>query len=497
MLPFSEVLINQLNDLEVSFKVLAKRLPEASELLESLGRPVPQELIQELANSAEQFEEIKREVLKLSESVAGLPPTSELGSIRDLRSFMESVSNVIEIQTAHRNIQQAASGVLEKVLSIIHVDGVEFAPLLQCQEKARGLRSSIAETVWPNMHPDAEALAGGQHIFAEFVKLVSFHDRLEDEEWGRLQELVNHSLGKPLGLAASRGKLTISTAAPPIAQAPVSVAQQATATGPREEIVPTEKMATGRVPAAPIEDQGEDFHRGEISAPVDPTTDLPSPMPPVTGGEGVTERDNIEVSRGPAHEPVGLSSSMGATSTDQLPYSPAPGSSGIVTMVATFQSTLDDVSKTVALGLIDNKGIAKALSSNINAASNAAAGGDKKTAENMLIELKNEVQNLPAASWRAVALSLPYSGTISVDLTVERGNPLDVFLTTPDQLDNLRTGQRNQVRVYSDFTASKAKIYKRSGQLRQGNYYLVLRDTSLGVLSASSSDIAVKALLNP
>ena len=29
MPPFSEVLINQLNDLEVSFKVLAKRLPEA------------------------------------------------------------------------------------------------------------------------------------------------------------------------------------------------------------------------------------------------------------------------------------------------------------------------------------------------------------------------------------------------------------------------------------------------------------------------------------
>jgi hypothetical protein len=293
-------------------------------------------------------------------------------------------------------------------------------------------------------------------------------------------------LGKPLGLAASRGKLILSTSASPIPQVPVSVAQQATATGPKEKIVPTEKMATGGVPAAPIEDQGEDFHRGESSAPVDLTTDPPSQMPPVTGGEAVTELDN-----------VGLPSSIGATSTGQLPYSPAPESPGIVTMVATFQGTLDDISNTLALGLIDNKGIAKALSSNINAASNAAAGGDRKTAENIIIELKNEVQNLPASSWRAVALSLPYSGTISVDLTVERGNPLDVFLTTPDQLDNMKTGQRNQVTVYSDFTASKAKIYKRSGRLRQGNYYLVLRDRSLGVLSASSSDIAVKAQLNP
>jgi hypothetical protein len=301
------------------------------------------------------------------------------------------LSDVIEKQTAHRNIQQAASGVLEKVLSITHVDGVEFAPLLQCQEKARELRSSIAATAWPNIHPDAEALARGQHIFSEFVKLVSFHDRLEDEEWGRLQDLVNHWLGKPLGLAASRGKLIISTSAPPIAQVPVSVAQQATATGPKEEIVPTEKMATGGVPAAPIEVQGEDVHRGESSAPVDLTTDPPSQMPPVTGGEAVTERDNIEVSRGLAHELVGLPSPIGATSTDQPPYSPAPESSGIVTMVATFQGTLDDISNTLALGWIDNKGIAKALSSNINLAWNAAAGGDKKTAENILKDFINQV----------------------------------------------------------------------------------------------------------
>jgi hypothetical protein len=384
MPPFSEVLINQLNDLEVRFKVLAKRLPEAGELLESLGRPVPPELLRELANSAEQFEEIKREVLKLSESVAGLPQPSELGSIRDLRSFMESLSDVIEKQTAHRNIQQAASSVLEKVLSITHVDGVEFAPLLPCQEKARELRSSIAETAWPNLHPDADALARGQHIFAELVKLVSFHDRLEDEEWGRLQDLVNHSLGKPLGLAASRGKLIISTSAPPIPQVPVSVAQQATATEPKERIVPTEKMATGGVPAAPIEDQGEDFHRGESSPPVDLTTAPHSQMPPVTGGKAVTELDNIEASRGLAHEPVGLSSPAGATSSYQLPSSPAPESSGIVTRVATFQSTLDDIRHMLVLDLIDSKGIAKALSSYINAASAAAAGGDKKTAENFL-----------------------------------------------------------------------------------------------------------------
>ena len=384
MTPFSEVLVNQINDLEVNFKILAKRLREASELLESVGRPLPQELLPELANSAERFEEIKMETLKLSESVAGLPATSELSSISDLRSFMESMAEVIEKQAAHRTLQQAASGVLEEVLSITHVDGVEFAPLVECQEKARQLRRSIAETAWPNIHPDAEALARGQHIFSGFVKLVSSYDRLDDEEWGRLQEIVNQSLGKPLGFAASRGKLIMSTSAPPKAQVPVSVAQPATATWPEEEIAPTEEVAIGGIPAARIEDPVEGFTREENSAPVDPTTDPPPQMPTATGGEPATELYNFEVSGGPGPDPVGLSSPIAAASTDQLGYSPARESSGIATAIATFQGALEDIRYMLTLGLIDSKGVAKALSSRISAASNAAAGGDKRTAEDFL-----------------------------------------------------------------------------------------------------------------
>lgn len=113
------------------------------------------------------------------------------------------------------------------------------------------------------------------------------------------------------------------------------------------------------------------------------------------------------------------------------------------------------------------------------------------------IEIKNEIENLPASSWKGIAINLPYTGTVSIDLAVERGNPLDVFLTPPDQIDNMKAALWNQVRVYPDFSASKTKIYKRSGRLRQGNYYLVLRDTSLGVLSSSSSDVEIKVQLSP
>ncbi len=110
------------------------------------------------------------------------------------------------------------------------------------------------------------------------------------------------------------------------------------------------------------------------------------------------------------------------------------------------------------------------------------------------ITLQDEVQNLPASSWKAVALDLPYSGTVNVNLEVVRGNPVDVFLTTPDQLEPMKEEQWNQVRIYTDFNASQTKTYERIARLTQGNYFLVLRDTSLGT---SASDVSVKVQLNP
>ncbi|MGC9993990.1 MAG: hypothetical protein ABSE79_01615 [Terriglobia bacterium] len=391
MAPFSEVLINQLNALETRFKFLARHLPEAGELLDSVGRPVPHDLLRELANSGEQFEAIKSDVLRVSEPIAALPRTSELSSIKDLRAFMEAVSDVVAKQTAHRNIQQAACGELEKVLTITHVNGIEFTPLLQCQEKARELRDSIAGTGWPDTHPDADALARGQHVFSGFVKFVSFHDNLEDEEWERLQDLVNQSFGKPLGLAASRGKLVMSTSVPPVPPVPVSVAQPATPTEPTEEIAPTEKVAADAVPPSPSEKQGEDLHREETPASVQLTAEPPSPTLPVTGGEAVAEPEYLKASGEPVTEPVGILDPIDADSKDQRQDSPALESPEIGTTAGTYEGTLDDIRYMLVLDLIDGKGMAKVLSNKITAASNAAAGGDKKTAEGFLKAFINEV----------------------------------------------------------------------------------------------------------
>ncbi len=124
--------------------------------------------------------------------------------------------------------------------------------------------------------------------------------------------------------------------------------------------------------------------------------------------------------------------------------------------------------------------------------------GTKRTTEMIAtvihapITIKDEVENLPAASWKGVALNLPYSGTVDVNLEVVRGNPIDVFIATVDQLEIMNTGHWNQVQAEGDFSASKTTTYKRSGHLNRGGYYLVLRDTSLGILSMPASDVSVR-----
>jgi hypothetical protein len=59
--------------------------------------------------------------------------------------------------------------------------------------------------------------------------------------------------------------------------------------------------------------------------------------------------------------------------------------------VATFESTLADIGNSLQLGLIDNAGIANALSAKISAASDAASGGDSTAGSNILNAFKNQV----------------------------------------------------------------------------------------------------------
>jgi hypothetical protein len=83
--------------------------------------------------------------------------------------------------------------------------------------------------------------------------------------------------------------------------------------------------------------------------------------------------------------------SPGSTSTFSVQFSSAPGTSSTASRVATFQSALADIANSLALGLIDNAGIANALASKIQAASSAASSGQTQAAGNILNAFQHQL----------------------------------------------------------------------------------------------------------
>jgi hypothetical protein len=113
------------------------------------------------------------------------------------------------------------------------------------------------------------------------------------------------------------------------------------------------------------------------------------------------------------------------------------------------------------------------------------------------ITITDEVQNVPANSWKGLNYICPMGGKLDITVSVLNGNPIDIFLTTADQLDTMKKGEWRNIKVYPDFNATQTRTYHRTQSVGPGNYYFVLRDTSLGVLSAHASDVSVKTILTP
>lgn len=111
------------------------------------------------------------------------------------------------------------------------------------------------------------------------------------------------------------------------------------------------------------------------------------------------------------------------------------------------------------------------------------------------VELTNTIVDLPASSFRTIPLSLPYTGSLTIDVAVINGNSISVYLILPDQIEKLK--EHESFKYFGEFSAEKTKNLYRSARFISGEYHLVLMDKTLGIFSKSSSDIKVKVNLEP
>jgi curli biogenesis system outer membrane secretion channel CsgG len=111
------------------------------------------------------------------------------------------------------------------------------------------------------------------------------------------------------------------------------------------------------------------------------------------------------------------------------------------------------------------------------------------------ITILNTVENLKIGSYKAIPFNLSSGGSLNVTVDVLRGNPIDVTVIPGSELENYK--EKKEFKKVAFFTATKMKGYKRSADLVSGDYYLVVRDGSLGVFSTQSSDVKIMVQLKP
>jgi probable HAF family extracellular repeat protein len=107
-------------------------------------------------------------------------------------------------------------------------------------------------------------------------------------------------------------------------------------------------------------------------------------------------------SNGDAEQEVVLKgiAALGSTSTFRIQYVTAPGTTSTASRIATFASTLDDITNSLQLGLIDKAGIANSLSQKIRAAQSAGSASS-----NILRAFKDEVSAQSGKHITGVAVS--------------------------------------------------------------------------------------------
>lgn len=121
--------------------------------------------------------------------------------------------------------------------------------------------------------------------------------------------------------------------------------------------------------------------------------------------------------------------------------------------------------------------------------------GKPTTVVHTPITIIDAVEKINIGDWKALPLNLAASGTLDVTISVVHGNPIDVYVMPGPELDNFKN--HKEFKDVIDFMVTKTRNYKRSADLSNGDYYLVLRDSSLGIFSTRSSDVKITVQLKP
>ena len=194
------------------FSEFGARLADVADRLRDPGVPPAEDVIQELANARREFDDLRAGVLELAASLSVMlpKPPDAIATLRDLDSIIRVVGEVIQNEEKRRVLaaaQQEVFAVLDRVARVAHKEDANFGALRACQAKAQELRDTVAGAASLDVDAQLKAWAEGTRPFNELLKMVEGQEAVDDERWSQLEEAVAAAFGRPLAIAATRGKL--------------------------------------------------------------------------------------------------------------------------------------------------------------------------------------------------------------------------------------------------------------------------------------------------
>jgi len=201
------LLLEELTVLESRCASLAERLSELVRELQS-GRIPGEPPGPEIATLRRDVEALQQKTVELA-GLLSVPAEAATGpsmTLAGLRAVLEQLIEALQRQ-AFRDMHAKAALELKGVLRLEHQDSHEFVPLADCKTGARRLLAEIEGAQWPDSHPDCLTLVERRHAYSQLLDFVRHGEQLSDRDWESAAEAVANSFGKPLSIAAVRGRL--------------------------------------------------------------------------------------------------------------------------------------------------------------------------------------------------------------------------------------------------------------------------------------------------
>src|SRR5437667_2498538 len=215
MTPTADDLVKNLAALSRRFAGLAAKLAQAARELEGAGTLPPDSLLEEFAAARGEFIDLRSSVLDAARTLGVTAPApTAIDGLKALEPVVRALAEATANEPRRATLAEARRRVLvvlDRNMTINHVDDPNFAALLECQAKAREIRAAVLDPKGPTAE-SAAVIVEATPAFSALLTLIEGREHLDDAKFAVLEDSVTRLFGRTLTVAATRGKLVAGPA---------------------------------------------------------------------------------------------------------------------------------------------------------------------------------------------------------------------------------------------------------------------------------------------